>query len=703
MFRPVIYMLAVAVVSGGFAGIGSNLSTTVASAQEPTQAPEAIAATIPLVISEFRVRGPNGANDEFIEIYNKSDQPHTVAGVGAGYAVAASDGVMRVMIPNGPVIPARGHFLGTNGIGYSLNQYASGDATYATDIPDNAGIALFNSTLAGNFTMANRIDAVGSVNEANAIYKEGTGLPTLTPFSIDYSWIRAQNNGCDGLPKDTNNNTNDFLFVDTNGTSAGGGQRLGAPGPQNLSKAVGSHPGVGGIARNLVDPGLSRSAGGNFVRDLVSNPNTNSTFGRIDIRRKFTNNTGVPLTSLRFRITDLTTFPMPNGGADLRPMTSADTVVSLSAAAGGGSVTVRGTTLDQNPNQPNGGGYNTSLTVPSITPATPLANGASIDVRLLFGLQETGNIRIGISPESFPVGDQNVQWLITGNTDPGVVAEPCSVNTRRGDLDGDGKAETSVWRDGVGTWYSLNSNGGAFAQVQFGASGDRIVPGDYDGDGITDLAVWRPSNSTYYVLRSSSGFTFFTFGLPGDLPAQGDFDGDGLTDYAVFRPSTGMWYLQQSKAGFASFAFGANGDKPVVGDYDNDSKADLAVFRPSNGTWYIQRSSAGLVGIQFGLSTDKVVPADYDGDGLTDIAVYRESAGAWYINQSSAGFTGLNFGTAGDIPAPADYDLDGKTNVAVFRPSTGTWYRISSSNTLVTTQFGANGDKPAAAGYVPVQ
>src|SRR5688500_20194596 len=40
-----------------------------------------------LIISEFRVRGPNGANDEFIEIYNNSGADHTVAGGGTGYAV----------------------------------------------------------------------------------------------------------------------------------------------------------------------------------------------------------------------------------------------------------------------------------------------------------------------------------------------------------------------------------------------------------------------------------------------------------------------------------------------------------------------------------------------------------------------------------------------------------------------------------------
>ena len=67
-----------------------------------------------LIISEFRYRGPNGANDEFIEIYNNSGADHTVAaamtdGSGDGYGVAASDGTTRCVIPNGTVIPNRGH------------------------------------------------------------------------------------------------------------------------------------------------------------------------------------------------------------------------------------------------------------------------------------------------------------------------------------------------------------------------------------------------------------------------------------------------------------------------------------------------------------------------------------------------------------------------------------------------------------------
>src|SRR5689334_13795632 len=209
-----------------------------------------------LVISEFRVRGPNGANDEFIEIANNSGADHTVAGGGTGYAVAASDGVARCVIPNGTVIPNRGHYLCVNSVGYSLASYpagngttATGDATYTTDIPDNVGIAIFNTSIAANFNLANRLDAVGSTTEANTLYKEGPGYPALVPFSIDYSFVRDE---CGkqgsitsfglcpsgGAYVDTNNNATDFYFVDTNGTSAGAGQRLGAPGPENLSSPI---------------------------------------------------------------------------------------------------------------------------------------------------------------------------------------------------------------------------------------------------------------------------------------------------------------------------------------------------------------------------------------------------------------------------------------------------------------------------------
>jgi cytochrome c peroxidase len=272
------------------------------------------------------------------------------------------------------------------------------------------------------------------------------------------------------------------------------------------------------------------------------------------------------------------------------------------------------------------------------------------------------------------------------------------------DFDGDRRSDISVWRASSGVWYSTNSSNGSQAALQFGTSGDRIVPGDYDGDGRTDQAVFRPSDGNWYVQGSSSGFTAFPFGTSEDLPVQGDFDGDGRTDMAVFRPSSGIWYVRQSRDGFTALQFGTAGDKPVTGDYDGDGKSDMAVFRPSSGVWYILGSSSGFSAVQFGLTTDRVIPADYDGDGKTDIAVYRGSQGVWYIMGSASGFEAIPFGLDVDVPSPGDFDGDGHADICVFRPSEGTWYRLNSSNSaFFAIQYGVPTDQPTESGYVPGQ
>jgi hypothetical protein len=383
-----------------------------------------------LVISEFRLRGPSGAQDEFIEIYNASGADHTVtAASGTGYGVAASDGTTRCSIPNGTVIPNRGHYLCVNSATYSLGSYpagngntATGDATYTTDIPDNAGIAIFNNnTGGGSYILANRLDAVGSTSEANVLYKEGSGYPALVPFSIDYAFYRdtcgkggsiTTMGPCPsgGLPVDTDNNAANFVFVDTNGTSAGAGQRLGAPGPENLNSPINR---TAVFSTLSVDANVSTSSPPNRVRDFTSDPANNSTFGTLSIRRRFVNNTGGNVTRLRFRIIDLTTFPAPSGFADMRPRTSVSIIVAgvtdaATCAATGSpatppcSVTVQGSTLEQPPSQPNGSGFNGSMSAGTVTLGTPLANGASINLQFLLGLQQTGNFKIYLTIEALP-------------------------------------------------------------------------------------------------------------------------------------------------------------------------------------------------------------------------------------------------------------------------------------------------------------
>jgi subtilisin-like proprotein convertase family protein len=410
-----------AAVDTGTLNSWSLIVTPRAFACTPFAGPAATAGQ--LTISEFRVRGPSGANDEFIEIYNNSGADHTVSdsGAGTGYSVAASDGVARCTIPNGTVIPNRGHYLCTNSVAYSLAGNATGNATYTTDIPDNAGIALFNTSVAANFVLANRLDAVGSTSEANTLYKEGTGYPALTPFSIDYAFVRDECGKSGSITTlgvcpsggnyvDTNNNATDFYFVDTNGTSAGAGQRLGAPGPQNLASPIQRN---GQFSVLMLDNTVSPANPPNRVRDFTSDPPNNSTFGTLDFRRRVVNNTGGSVTRLRYRIIDITTFPAPSGFADFRTRTSTLVVVSgindsATCLASNGvattpcTVNVQGTTLEQPPSQPNGGAFNSTFSSGTVTLGTPLANGASINVRFLFGIQQTGTFKFYINVEALP-------------------------------------------------------------------------------------------------------------------------------------------------------------------------------------------------------------------------------------------------------------------------------------------------------------
>lgn len=389
-----------------------------------------------LNISEFRLRGPNGATDEFVEIYNFAPVPVTVRALdgSTGYAVAASDGIVRCIIPNGQIIPAGGHFLCANSAGYSLGSYPAGVGTTATsdanitlDIADNVGIALFRTSNPANFNTTTRLDAAGSTAEANTLYKEGSGYPAITPFNIDYTFFRdncgksgsvTQLGGCptDGLPRDTGDNAVDFVYADTFGVNNGPGTpRLGAPGPENLSSPILRNATMQGF--NL-DSTKATSAPPNRVRVLTPDSGNNSTFGTLDIRRRIVNNTGSAVTRLRFRVVDVTVFPsaLTTGFADLRARTSGIVLESVNDPANCAAaqvppasspvppctVTVQGTTLEMPPPQPNGGGFNSTLSVGSVALTPPLAPGASINVRFLLGVQQTGTFKFLVNIEALP-------------------------------------------------------------------------------------------------------------------------------------------------------------------------------------------------------------------------------------------------------------------------------------------------------------
>ncbi len=409
-----------------------------------------------VIISEFRLRGPDpsaspvpikpsatqnttkpsrggtplGAtavadNNEFIEIYNNTDADIVVATTdgSSGWSLVGSDGVARFEIPIGTTIPARGHFLGVQGNGYSLANYggtnaAQGDVVYFNPIPDNGGVALFRTSNSANFTMESRLDAVGYA-DAGALYREGAGLPTGGPeFDADtaeFSFVRSMAVPVMGLPKDTGDNSNDFIGVSTDGEGTGLGMRLGAPGPENIFSPI-QRNGLFGVTN--LDPGASTSASPNRVRvQCASAPECNPTTaqnGTLSFRRTVTNNSTVPVSRLRFRIIDISTFPRPSTGtADLRALTSSNVMVTLT---GGAQVPVSGTTLEMPPAQPLGGGWNSSWLAGTIDFSNPLPAGSSVDVQFVLGVQQTGVFRFFFNVEAGDDPDGIVTSPVVGSS-----------------------------------------------------------------------------------------------------------------------------------------------------------------------------------------------------------------------------------------------------------------------------------------------
>jgi Bacterial Ig domain len=350
-----------------------------------------------VIISEFRLRGPNGSNDEYIELYNNSSQNITVCTTdgSSGWAVVSSDGSTRFVIASGTVIAARSNRLAV-AAGYSLGAYNGstvGDISYSPDVPDNTGVVIFNTANPSNFTLANRLDAVG-FNTSNTLYREGAGLSPLGANSGEFCFLRKLNSG---TPQDTGDNIADFTFVATNAGLYGGILAiLGAPGPENLFS-----PRTVSLAVTLLDPAVAASVAPNRVRDTTA-VGPNAAAGTLSIRRTITNNTTSNITTLRFRVTDITTLNSPGyvaGGSqsDMRVLSSSDFNATLSNSQ---QVLVRGTTLQTPPTQSMGGGLNSSVSAGVISLSQPLAPGQSINVQFLLGVQQSGSFRFFFNVEA---------------------------------------------------------------------------------------------------------------------------------------------------------------------------------------------------------------------------------------------------------------------------------------------------------------
>jgi hypothetical protein len=384
-----------------------------------------------VLISELRTSGPAGDQDEFVELLNNTDSDITVSGSWslAKMGNTCSDTpVIIAVIPNGTVIPARGNYL-LVGSTYSLIAYATGNQVLTADIEDGRNIALFNTADIGSYQTFTRLDAVGfGTNTGNNcdLLREGATLQPAGNSTAQYSFVRDVDKG---ETVDTNNNSADFRVVSTTPLVPVGANTptLGAPGPENSSSPRGPVPcnvpgATAKLDRSRLDSSVAVGASPNTVRDNTADAPNNSTYGTIDFRRRFTNSTGGQVTALRFRIVDLTTQPA-GSGADLRARTSPAVVVNGvndPVTCGGPApcnVIVQGTTLETPPLQLSGGGVNSSL---GVILGTPIAPGASINLHVLFGVEQQGDYQIGIVIETLTTGSlgQDI-WVLRGHTENG--------------------------------------------------------------------------------------------------------------------------------------------------------------------------------------------------------------------------------------------------------------------------------------------
>jgi photosystem II stability/assembly factor-like uncharacterized protein len=379
----------------------ANFTLSTATAGTPPAAGQ-------VIISEFRARGANGADDEFVELYNNTDAAITVNSTdGWGLFFLQTGGTIPsslVVIPFGTTIPARGHFLLT-GPAYSLGAQAPGDLNYSTGMPDNTGVALF-TTQNPNTIPANRLDAAGFIATSGALgtsaFSEGTLLPSVGTTNGDYSFMRKL--AITGLPQDTNDNATDFALVAVNGGTFGSTTAaLGSPGPESLGSPLQRNA---QIRASLVDASASPNAAPNRVRNTMDT-GVNKNFGTLTLRRRFTNNTGAVVTRLRFRVVDITTLNSPGytpGGAqaDIRLLDSSDQVV--------GTLAVQGTLTEQPPTLALGGGLNTTATLnlppgglsPLVAGVCPPTQTCAADVQFVVGVVQGGSFRFFVNVEALP-------------------------------------------------------------------------------------------------------------------------------------------------------------------------------------------------------------------------------------------------------------------------------------------------------------
>ena len=292
--------------TGTFSATATDLSTGCFVSMDVSIEIASVVLPRNLVISEFRSRGPGGDEDDYIEIANRTGADIVVrAADGSGGFGIGQAGALVTTIPDGTVIPKGGHWLAAAN-GYSLSDYGVPNPyvdNEMTALADDAGIALFSTASPAAFDGTTVLDAVGSSDEPNPLYREQGGLPPLGSgaVSAQIAWVRRMLDS--GSASDVDDNARDFILVSNQayamyGPTSEVAAVFGAPNPEGTwsVRDVKNEE----FPVSLVEPLINANRYPNRAVDPGN-------YGSISFRRIFTNLTGKTIRTLAFKATTLTT------------------------------------------------------------------------------------------------------------------------------------------------------------------------------------------------------------------------------------------------------------------------------------------------------------------------------------------------------------------------------------------------------------
>jgi hypothetical protein len=195
--------------------LASLLTLVIVVGGLPYPAPVA-ASTSGIVISEFRFRGPSGANDEFVELFNAASGTVDIGGWKLQGCSSTSPGNPsdRATIPANTSLAPGQHYLLTNSGSNGYSGSVSGNLTYSTGISDTSGAPTGARIVDGS---GNVVDGVGTSSSPCRGGTTGLVFPTS---NADASFSRASG-GC----QDTDTNASDFGATSPSG-------------PQNLASSA---------------------------------------------------------------------------------------------------------------------------------------------------------------------------------------------------------------------------------------------------------------------------------------------------------------------------------------------------------------------------------------------------------------------------------------------------------------------------------